>query len=178
MVLERDVGPRPGEAYFIGPLRFDAKPGDDYVLILTSPLEFVDTKGEHVTAPAGMQTDGASVGRLLRIPLLGLLTRHVLAGDQFTGPFRWPAVNHDGEYARAEESEFWPALRSPERAAADRRIFEGARCRWIQIRSNGLFVARTPAPWWRAAIVHFLLRAFGWLAWIEDSRAARSLPNL
>lgn len=164
--------------YFIGPLRYESPPDNNRTKVLFAPLVFVDSKGERITSPASMETDGASVGSLLCIPILGLLTRFALDGDQFTGPFEWPAITHDGEYGRAQETSAWKALISPARRDADRRIYEGARTR-VVVMPGGRRVERHPAPWWRAAIVHALLRVAGWKAWMDDaSKAQRSLARI
>jgi hypothetical protein len=163
--------------YFVGVVDSHCRPGDDYTMILDAKLELWDSLGVHWEAPAGLETDGASVRQLLCIPVVGFLTRIVLRGDQFTGPFRAAAVIHDGAYALASESSFVDALFSRARAAADRAIFDGARARLVVI--EGEAVDRTPAAWWRAAVVHALLRLFGWKAWMDDSsKAQRSLARL
>jgi len=164
--------------YFIGPLRFECPPDNDSVMTLVAPLVFVDSVGEQIEAPAGLETDGTSVGALLGIPIIGWLVRLALGGDQFTGPFRWPAVVHDAEYARASEYTVGRAIFSTARAAADRRMFEGARSRHAVL-PGGRVIIRDHAAWWRAAIVHAMLRLAGWKAWMDDcSRAQRSLENL
>lgn len=161
--------------YFIGPLRFEAPPDDDAAMVLTAPFGFVDSKGERIDSEAGMRTDGTSVRKLLEIPVVGWVTRKVLGGDQFTGPFRWPAIPHDQEYSEATETTFWAAFRSPARKAADRRFYEGARARWVVIEVDGQQRAheRRPADWWRAASAHAILRAAGWKAWMDNARSRK-----
>lgn len=173
---------RPSPPYFVGVLDWHADPEDDYTFKLNRKLEFLDSRGELVEAPAGMRTDGASVRQLLEIPLVCWLTRWVLQGEQFTGPFRWPAVIHDSEYGRAAAPSLWEAFRSPERQAADRRIREGALAKIAIERvvagvcecSNCTWVRdRVPASRWRAWTVWAMLRLAGAPAWLDDSSKAQ-----
>jgi hypothetical protein len=161
--------------YFIGILDWHCPPENDDVMILDAPLALVDSRGNRHEAPAGLETDGASVGSLLCLPVIGWLTQLVLKGNQFTGPIRPAAVVHDGLYARAEETSPWAAFVSPQREIADRALFDGMRARYVVVGEK--VYDRKPASWFSAAMVHFLLRIAGWAAWIHDSRAARSLSR-
>ncbi len=172
--------------YFVGELAWKCEPEDDYTMILDESLGFYDSRGDYAEAPAGMRTDGASVKALLELPVIGWLARKILRGDQFTGPFRWPAVIHDGEYGRAKESRCWPALVSRARADADRRIREGALARYVAIRKvSGTCQCdicvevheRAPAQPWRAWAVWALLRVAGFKVWMDDSEATRWLAG-
>jgi hypothetical protein len=159
--------------YFIGILDWHCPPDDDDVMILDASLVLIDSRGNRHEAPKGLETDGASVGALLGLPVIGWLTQLVLRGNQFTGPIRPAAVVHDANYARATETTFWAAFVSPQRAIADMALFDGMRARYVV--DGEKVIERKPASWFSAAMVHFLLRVAGWAAWIEDSRAARSL---
>jgi hypothetical protein len=174
--------------YFVGELKFHCEPEDDYVMFVDETLGFIDSKGEKAEAPKGLVTDGVSVRQLLDILVIGLLTRLILSGDEFDGPFRWPAVVHDGEYGAAKERTFWAALFSRARAAADRRIREGAMAKFVAIRKvAGVCQCsvcvevheRKPAKCWQAWAVWALLRVFGFKAWMDDStKAAKSLAKI
>ena len=164
-----------GDPHFEGLLSTHAPADDDYVLVLDADLAFVDSAGNRVIAHRGLETDGASVRALMNIPVIGILTRIVLRGDPFSGPFRWAAVIHDDGYARATDTSWWAALWSGDRATADRRIREGAMAKYALI--AGIKVRRTPAQPWRAWTVWALLRIFGATAWLDDSRASRSLSH-
>lgn len=162
--------------YFIGILDCHRDPEQQYAMVLDAPLVLIDSRGKRHEAPAGMVTDGASVKALLDLPVIGWLTRLVICGDQFTGPIAEPAVTHDAGYARAKDTTFWKALLSRDRADEDRGIFDGMRARYVVVGEE--VKDRKPASWFSAAVVHLMLRAFGWKAWIDDSRAARSLEKL
>jgi hypothetical protein len=174
-VTKHEVHCMPLPPYFIGILDWHCPPDDDDVMILDASLALVDSRGNRHEAPAGLETDGASVGSLLFLPVIGWLVQLVLRGNQFTGPIRPAAVVHDGLYALAEESTPWAAFRSPAREIADRALFDGMRARYVV--DGEKVIERKPAPWFSAAMVHFLLRVAGWAAWIADSRAARSLRS-
>jgi hypothetical protein len=161
--------------YFIGLLDCHGPADNDDVMILDAPLVLIDSRGNRHEAPAGLETDGASVGKLLCLPVIGWLVQFVLRGNQFTGPIRPAAVVHDALYARALESTAWAAFVAPARAIADRALFDGMRARYVVV--DGDVIDRKPASWFSAAVVHLMLRVAGWAAWIEDSRAARSLRH-
>jgi hypothetical protein len=161
--------------YFIGILDWHCPPENDDVMILDAPLALIDSSGKRHEAPAGLETDGASVGSLLFLPVIGWLVQLVLRGNQFTGPIRPSAVIHDANYARATETTAWAAFVSPARAVADMALFDGMRARYVVVGEK--VIDRKPASWFSAAVVHLLLRVAGWKAWIDDSRAARSLER-
>lgn len=159
---------------FIGQLSWRCPPDDDAVMVLTTPLTFVDPRGRWWRAPRGLVSDGVSVGQLLRIPVLGWLVARTIGGTPFTGPFRWAAVLHDAAYGSATAMSLWQAFRSPERAAADRLMREAAQCATVCGRPD-----RHAAPAWRAWVVWAALRIGGAKAWKDDgSEAQRSLARL
>jgi hypothetical protein len=161
--------------YFIGVLDGHFPPDNDDVMILDAPIVLIDSRGNRHEAPKDLETDGASVRKLLCLPVIGWLVQLVLRGNQFTGPIRPAAVVHDALYARALESTAWAAFISPAREIADRALFDGMRARYVVVGEK--VIDRKPASWFSAAVVHFILRVAGWAAWIEDSRAARSLAK-
>jgi hypothetical protein len=163
--------------WFDGTIQAHCPPDNDEVMILDRTFGYVDSTGAARFAPASLATDGASVGSLLPIPLIGLLVRWAIGGTPFTGPFRPAAIMHDAEYARATESSFWRALLSQRRADADRVIFEAARCTHVAM-APGKIVDRKPAGLVRAFIVLAILRIAGFKAWMDDSVAARSLAGM
>lgn len=164
------------EPYFASEIIGHFPPENDDYFILDEDFIFVDSNGKRWIARKGMQSDGASVGSLLGIPVIGMLVIWAIRGTPLTGPLRPAAFAHDGIYARAMDESFWWALVSSLRAAGDRVIFEAARCRSYRI---GRFIrSRVPMATLRAFVVMALLRVAGWKAWIDDSRAARSLKEI
>ncbi len=178
LIVESLAGTGPFEPYFATELDFHCPPENDDEVILDSRFTFVDSNGEEHTSPAGMWSDGASVGQLMPWPIIGWLARWAIGGTPLTGPFRPAAVPHDGIYATAKESSFWRALISLRRAVGDRVIYEAARCRRY-ILKDGRRIERKPASWLRAFVVMAILRIAGFKAWMDDSsKAQRSIAKL
>jgi hypothetical protein len=177
------------QPYFAGILETHCPPDNDDDVVVDAPFPFIDSHGYAWVAPKGMESDGASVGALLRIPVVGVLVVWLIKGTSLTGPLRPASVSHDLIYGSATESSFWKALISPRRAIADRVIYEGATCGEYLLptktenagvmRDALLTVKRQPLAPWRAFVVMALLRATGAKAWMDDSsRAQRSLLAL
>jgi len=161
--------------YFAAELHLVAPPDNDNAVVVTSEFPFVDSNGIRHVAPAGMESDGASVGALLGWPVLGLLVIRLIGGTPLTGPLRPGAIVHDALYARARDTSLWRALISPERALADRVLYEAARCQTYKLGRWERY--RDPLPRWRAIVVLAVLRIAGEKAWIDDSRAARTIDR-
>ena len=162
--------------YFTSEICCHFPPDNDDYIILDADFGFVDSNGDTTTAHKGLESDGASVGSLLWIPIIGSMVVQLIKGTPLTGPLRPGAIPHDELYARAEDTSLWKALVSPARAHADRIIFEASRCQTYKL---GAFEKhRIPLAAWRAFIVMALLRVFGAKAWIDDSRASRSLAKV
>jgi hypothetical protein len=173
LIVQSVAGGGSQEPYFATGLNFSCPPDDDDMVILDADFVFVDSNGVRWTAPKGMRSDGASVGFLLRIPVIGTLVCRLIKGTPLTGPLRPAGIAHDGIYARANESRFWRALIASQRADADRVIYEAATC--SMYRQADAVIPRKPLASWRAFAVMAILRIAGFKAWIDDSVAARSL---
>jgi hypothetical protein len=175
LIVQSLAGGGDQEPFFASQLDFHCPIDDDYIVILDDYFTFVDSNGVRHIAAKGMHSDGASVGFLLCIPIIGTIVARLIKGTPLTGPLRPAGIAHDGLYARARESKFWPALISGDRAIADRVIYEAATC---AISKDGAKVlTRRPLAKWRAFIVMAILRIGGFKAWIDDSVAARSLRS-
>lgn len=164
------------EPYFASSLDFANVPDNESDVQLTADFVFVDSNGVEWIAPKGMESDGASVGSLLRWPFLSDLVTRLIQGGPLEGPLRSPAITHDGIYARATDETFWPALISAQRALADRVIYEAAQTKFYRL-TTGKTYARRPLAKWRAFVVIAMLRIAGFKAWIADSRASESLKK-
>lgn len=178
LIVESLASGGSSQPYFAGLLEFRGIPQDDDLITVTAPFPFVDSTGKRHVTPAEMDSDGASVGQLMWIPLIGWLTRLVLGGGPLEGVFRPAAIPHDGLYAQASDSSWFRALISLKRAEADRVIYEAAMTREYRL-PNGKVITRRPAHWWQAFAVMALLRVAGGKAWMDDfSKAQLSLKRI
>jgi len=75
-------------------------------------------------------------------------------GGPFEGKHRIPAIFHDDAYGRAKACNAWEAVKSEERAAADRMLYEAMLCAGV--------------GFWRAQIIYTAVRRFGWIAWKHE----------
>jgi hypothetical protein len=176
LIVQSLAGAGSARAYFASELRCHWPPDDDDTIVLDADFVFVDSRLERTVSPAGMISDGASVGPLLRFPIIGDIICRLIKGTPMTGPLRPAAIPHDCIYGLATESSFWRALIAPERARADRIIYEAAQCGQYMLASQ---VKRRPLARWRAFLVFAGLRAFGVFAWMGDSsKAQKSLIEL
>src|SRR5712691_12000912 len=139
------------------PMFLTGNPNVDFLpdgvnVLLGSEIRFRDSRGRLWIAPAGKQSDGASIPRILW-PWLG---------GPYNGFFRDAALLHDEAYgeAPAMQTTFWTSDLSLEREDADRMIWEATMCRingaklgWI---SRHHEIAKANA-------VYDGLRAGGWL---------------
>lgn len=175
LIIQSLAGAGGLEPFFASELRLHCPPEDDDIVILDAFFGFVDSNGRLHAAPAGMHSDGASVGRAMRWLLIGWLIRILIKGGPLEGPLRPAAIPHDALYAAAKERTFWRALIAPARAIADRVIFEAACCGVYRI--GGALIRRRPLSTWRAFAVMAILRLLGEFAWMEDSLAAQTLRS-
>lgn len=177
LVVESLAGSGKLQPYFASELRCAFPPGDDDEIILTDDFDAYDSTGRLIRSRIGLESDGASVGALLRIPIIGTLVVWIIKGTPLTGPLRPAAIPHDELYGEAPDASFFRALISLERARADRIIYELAQCGVYKL--NGRMVRRRALSAWRAFIVMALLRVGGVGAWMSDAtKAARSIARM